>query len=222
MQRHTPWRAVLNGAGVRAASAASGAPGHQRHPAASTPTRAPRRRAPRRRPAPGSAPWSRRAPEPAAHRSAPADFSPQHRELDGLGLDRLGQLIDLAAGPLQLPVSLLGRPAPPSGQRRQRRVLHRAANAYDRGHIDLPLAGRVGPGSSPARSPPRKSPTSSPATAHAAADELRSRSLTTPLRSPQEPARVGSILSTISASNSDAEQTQARVPAPSPTTTTTG
>ena len=60
--------------------------------------------------------------------------------------------------------------------------------------------------SSPARSPPRKSPTSSPATAHAAADELRSRSLTTPLRSPQEPARVGSFLSTISASNSDAEQ----------------
>ena len=51
----------------------------------------------------------------------------------------------------------------------------------------------------------RKSPTSSPATAHAAADELRSRSLATPLRSPQEPARVGSFLSTISASNSDAE-----------------
>ena len=38
------------------------------------------------------------------------------------------------------------------------------------------------------------------------ADELRSRSLATPLRSPQELARVGSFLSTISASNSDAEQ----------------
>ena len=40
---------------------------------------------------------------------------------------------------------------------------------------------------------------------HAAANELRSRSLATPLRSTREPARVGSFLSAISASNSDAE-----------------
>ena len=39
-----------------------------------------------------------------------------------------------------------------------------------------------------------------------AADELRSRSLTTPLRFVREPAKVGSIRGTISASNSDAAQ----------------
>ena len=41
----------------------------------------------------------------------------------------------------------------------------------------------------------------------APADESRSRSsLTTPLRTPREPARVGQLLTTISASNSDATQ----------------
>ena len=148
MQRHTAGRAVLNGAGVAPPAPPAVRLGHQRRPAESCahPCAAPARTAPYR-PAPGSAiPWSRRRETRAGQRTAQAQptFPRSTASSMAWALTACGQLIDLAAGPLQLPVALLGRPAPPSGQRGQRtRPSPRGESPMTVEHVsgDLPLAG---------------------------------------------------------------------------------